>query len=141
MSEHTLPDGYRLMENGDVVSFTGWRGHRGRLLTPMPNKDGYLYVRVQLEDGTRAKRYIHQLVAWAYAGSRPTPAHEVRHLDGKCTNNHRLNIAWGTRKENADDRSAHGRSYRPDWSDPEKRARWTQAIRKGVAIAKARGTS
>lgn len=33
---------------------------------------------------------------------------ETRHLDGDKTNNHVLNLAWGTVKENSDDRQRHG---------------------------------
>src|SRR3990167_9744141 len=112
--KHSLPDGYRLMPEGHVVSYIGWRqwGRRpgfGRMLVEVPNKDGYLYVRVRMPDGRREKRYLHKLIAWAYCGPRPNLAHEVRHLNGDQTDNSRENIAWGSRRDNALDRVAHGR--------------------------------
>jgi hypothetical protein len=36
----------------------------------------------------------------------------VRHLDGDHLNSHVSNLAWGTGKDNADDRERHGRTAR-----------------------------
>lgn len=46
----------------------------------------------------------------AFLPTRPTPEHEVRHLDGDPGNNSPKNLAWGTRLENAADKVRHGRS-------------------------------
>jgi hypothetical protein len=62
---------------------------------------------------------IHVLVALAFHGPKPTPAHCIRHLDDNKLNNHPSNLAWGTRAENAADAvkfgtfkgSKHGRAY------------------------------
>jgi hypothetical protein len=51
-------------------------------------------------------------VAAQFLPERPSPEHEVRHLDGNKDNPHADNLAWGTRKENADDRERHGRTSR-----------------------------
>ena len=115
MADFTLPPSYKLTPDSHVISYMGWRQwgrhpESGRLLAEVPNKYGYLYVRVQTSEGKRERRYIHQLVAWAYTGPRPSPQHEVRHLDGNNTNNTKDNIAWGTRSENALDREKHGGS-------------------------------
>ena len=130
--KHTLPTGYRLQIGADgdthVISETGWRGFGITILAQNADEDGYLFVRVT-ENGKRSRRYIHRLVCTAIHGNRPSPKHEVRHKDGYPTNNSASNLCWGTRKENAIDRSAHGRCYRPDWSDPEKRQKWSASMR------------
>lgn len=50
----------------------------------------------------------HVLVCTAFHGPKPTPHHQVRHLDGNRRNNHKDNLCWGTAKDNADDREQHG---------------------------------
>ena len=43
-----------------------------------------------------------------FHGLPPTPKHQTRHLDGSRDNNSRTNLAWGTKKENEDDKLKHG---------------------------------
>lgn len=57
------------------------------------------------------KRYVHHLVCEIAHGARPAGA-EVRHLDGDRWNNAATNLAWGSRKQNAQDMVAHGHSCR-----------------------------
>lgn len=57
----------------------------------------------------RKVRLIHQFMCETYHGPRPTPFHEVRHLDEDRTNNTLTNLVWGTNAENIIDRSKHGR--------------------------------
>jgi hypothetical protein len=100
--------GYSVDESGNVWSTHIWRGVSKRSLKPFPNSHGYLTVKVK--DGDRMKKaFIHKMVCVAFHGPKPTPAHEVRHLDGNRTNNHANNLQWGTKKENAQDRKIHGR--------------------------------
>lgn len=108
-SPHT-PD-YVITEDGRVFSRTNWRGYGERELSQLPHKDGYLSVRLVIE-GRRRRFLVHRLVAASYLPPRPSPVHEIRHLDGNKRNNAAWNLAWGTRKENADDREAHGRTSR-----------------------------
>lgn len=60
--------------------------------------------------------YVHHLVLLAFVGPKPESANGkravCRHLDGDPTNNAPFNLAWGTDKENAADRRAHGREWR-----------------------------
>lgn len=74
-----------------------WINHRG-------------YEMVTLHRGSRSDtvhRCVHQLVLEAFVGHRQ-PGQEVRHLNGKRTDNTIANLAWGTKRENASDRVRHG---------------------------------
>lgn len=103
-------DGYAASGDGSIWSTgTNWRGYGARRLTPILDEHGYLRVRMHV-GGRRVKRAVHQLVALAHIGPRPSKAHEIRHLDGAKTNNASENLAWGTRKDNADDRARHDRT-------------------------------
>ena len=98
---------YEVSDLGLVWSESLWRGTRGRLLrlTPHP-KRGYLQVMLY-KDGTRVPRKVHRLVAEAFHGPG-LPGQEIRHLDGVRINNAASNVAWGTPKENSDDKMRHG---------------------------------
>lgn len=52
---------------------------------------------------------VHSLVCEAFYGPRPTPGHQVRHLDGNRWNSNPGNLCWGTQSENWVDRKAHGK--------------------------------
>jgi hypothetical protein len=77
---------------------------RGRLLRAAPASTRYLSV-VLGRDNTQN---VHVLVALAFLPPRPSPKHEVRHLDGSRTNNVPINLAWGTRAQNNRDKKHHG---------------------------------
>lgn len=100
-----------ILEDGSIISLSGWRGKKERILSLPIHPDGYKRVRLH-KDGIRKSFKVHILVAEKYLGPKPTPQHEVRHIDGNRLNNHYQNLAWGTRKENADDRERHGRTSR-----------------------------
>ena len=87
---------YSVSDQGRVAS-----QHRGgRVLKPAPDRGGYPYV--VLSDGHGGKRTVkvHQLVAAAFLGPRPTPKHQTNHIDGIKTNNHASNLEWCTPSEN-----------------------------------------
>ena len=118
--------GYRVTRDGRVFSTEhNWRGYGEREMQQTPNTDGYPSVRLTI-DGKRKHLAVHRLVARAYLPPRPSPEHEVRHLDGSKTNNCVENLAWGTRQENADDRARHGRT--------------SHGLRHSIAIKKGLGT-
>lgn len=78
---------------------------------PHPNHGDYLMV--VIERGGRAiGRAVHGLVLEAFYGPKPSPLHEARHLDGNRRNNRPDNLAWGTHRENIDDRAQHGTTAR-----------------------------
>src|SRR5690554_2845966 len=108
----TLPPGYEVDCEGRVFADTGWRGYGVRELTQDLNSHGYPSVRVTFPDGRRKRLFVHTLVAEYHLPPRPTASHEVCHIDGDRTNNRADNLRWGTRKDNAADREAHGRTSR-----------------------------
>lgn len=104
--------GYRVTAEGRVFSLaSNWRGYGEREMRQTPNADGYPSVRLTL-DGKRVRLAVHRLVAQNYLPARPSPDHQIRHIDGDKGNPHAENLAWGTAKENADDRERHGRTSR-----------------------------
>lgn len=109
-AEYTPVPGYSVTPDGRVFSVaSNWRGYGRREMQRTLNADGYPSVRLMV-NGKRVRLAVHRLVAASYLSPRPSPAHEVRHLDGDRLNPRADNLAWGTRKENADDRARHGRT-------------------------------
>jgi len=129
----TLPAGYSATRDGRIFSEdSNWRGCGKREMAQQPDKDGYMLVRLTVGGG-RKKFRVHQLVCGVFNGPKPTPDHEVRHLDGNPGNNAAGNLVWGTRSENALDRQRHGTQFNPPWHDPDFRASQSQAMRDGWA--------
>lgn len=62
-------------------------------------QDGYRRVCLSLGDRQTLK-FVHVLVAEAFLGSRPTPIHQVNHIDGNRQNNAVENLQWATPGEN-----------------------------------------
>lgn len=103
----TIPSEPRYKVSSDgLVQFAGSSQPR----KPYICTRGYQYVGY-LCDGKRRTRTIHRMVAEAFLGSCPEGC-EVRHLDGNPSNNSLSNLAYGTKRENAADREAHGRTAR-----------------------------
>ncbi len=98
--------GYSVTDAGEV------RGPYGPIRQHLSGR-GYAMVTVgSRTDGTRTKRPVHRLVCEAFHGPAPSPAHEVRHLNGDPLDNRALNLAWGTHRENMADMVLHGRVAR-----------------------------
>lgn len=103
---------YAIDENGTVISVCSPRSTRNKpwdkakRLKPATAKDGYR--RVCLSQGGREHTpLVHKLVLITFVGPRPEGM-ECRHLDGCKTNNHVSNLAWGTPRENHQDKLLHG---------------------------------
>lgn len=88
-----------------VETRIGPQRHKGKLLSPSTAPGGF-YPLARL--GRGAPRFLHQIVLEAFAGSRPSPKHQCRHLDGNPQNNRAANLAWGTVTENLLDAVRHG---------------------------------
>lgn len=103
-----MAPGYAATADGTILSTaSNWRGYGARALGQQPNDDGYPSVRVMI-DGKRKHIAVHRLMSSAFLPPRPSPLHEIRHLDGDKNNRARDNLAWGTVAENAADRKMHG---------------------------------
>ena len=103
--------GYRVTDDGQVLT----RSKRGttlldpqwRAMKPGTDKKGYQGVTLCAPGHVRRVVRVHRLVAEAFV---PNPYFLpcVRHLDGIPANNAVSNLAWGTYKQNEEDKRAHG---------------------------------
>lgn len=91
---------YKVDEHGNVY------GKRNQIMMGFVDKKGYKRVGLWV-NGKRRHFYNHVCVLTAFIGACPV-GYETRHLDGNPSNNHLSNLVWGSRQENADDRSFHG---------------------------------
>ena len=103
---------YEVSVDGLVRRCQGFRCRRAhRVLVPFVRPNGYaqilLYQRAQ-----RRRFGVHQLVALAFLGPKPSPQHEVAHLDGQRLNNHVSNLAWLLPIENDAHKDLHGTRLR-----------------------------
>lgn len=73
-----------------------------RVLKPYRGQGGYAYVSVSTKRGQRSVA-VHLLLLDAFVGPMPD-GQETRHLDGDFSNNTLSNLAYGTPKQNAEDR-------------------------------------
>jgi hypothetical protein len=65
------------------------------------DKKRYMKTTIMKENvGVVADIYIHEIVCTAFHGKRPSPDHQVNHIDGNPLNNHPNNLEWLTRSEN-----------------------------------------
>lgn len=102
---------YEVSNFGRVRSFA--KGRAGLVLLPKLPDDPRRYKAVSLHaNGRRIRRHVHSLVADAFLPSRPSPSHQIRHLNGDRGDCTASNLAWGTAKDNAVDRNLHGRTSR-----------------------------
>ncbi len=76
----------------------------GNLLKGRP-LNGYIQICIKWE-GKLYFRYVHILVLTYFRGPCP-PGFESRHLDGIRNHNILNNLAWGTHKENIEDKIKH----------------------------------
>jgi hypothetical protein len=89
-----------------------WTARKGRLRRAKqhPHSKGYVVVNVRRADTGRVRpALVHRLVCAAYHGPCPAGS-QTRHLNGSPTDNRPENLAWGTPRENYDDRDRHGRT-------------------------------
>jgi len=86
------------------------RIRKGSLKRPTLDKDGYLQV--HLFHKSKAKGYrVSRLVLETF-DRPPLPGEEALHKNHDKTDNSLLNLKWGSRQDNEDDKTSSGR--RPD---------------------------
>ena len=77
------------------------------------NRDGYRILTLPDRPVLGAKYpFVHRLVLLTFVGP-PGEGQECRHLDGNPGNDCLANLAWGTSKENGQDRIRHGTQFHP----------------------------
>lgn len=100
-----LSPSYSVTESGKVR-----RIDAAEFLRPCVLKRGD-YLAVSLWENGKGRTWpVHQIVALTFLDKRPSPKHEVAHIDGIKTNNHWRNLRWATRQENERDKITHGTS-------------------------------
>ena len=115
-----------------VSNYGNIRHIKNGVLKQTQRNKGAKYLCVHLSVNGNAKVVsVHRLVAEAFLGPPPI-GHEVRHLDGNPKNNFLNNIAWGTKKENRNDRTLHGRDNLPYGE----LASWSKLTEKEVKLIK-----
>jgi hypothetical protein len=120
---------YIVSDEGEVRRAVGGQGARvGRPLkwhfgttTKYPN------VRLTVGGVVRA-RCVHKLVSRAFLGPMPDGM-QVRHLDGDTMNCRAGNLAYGTHKENQEDKVRHGTS---SYGEKNPRAKLTAEQAKAI---------
>ena len=79
-----------------------------KLTSVVGNSGAGFYLAVSLKvDGVETRCYVHILVLDAFRGPRLADT-QTRHLNGIKNDNRLSNLCWGTRRQNAADRIAHG---------------------------------
>lgn len=81
----------------------------GRVLRLDTVKGGYQRVSLSV-DGVVQRIFVNRLVCEAFNGPSPSASHQAMHLDGNVERNMPSNLEWGTPKQNALHRVAHGNS-------------------------------
>jgi hypothetical protein len=95
----------------EVSDLGSVRRRDGLMLTPSVPRNAREYPAVMLRySGQRRRVAVHRLVALNFVGLPPFAGAQVRHLDGNHLNARADNLAWGSAKDNADDREQHGRT-------------------------------
>ena len=103
---------YEVSVDGVVRRCQGFRCRRAhRVLVPFIRPNGYAQI-LLYQRGKRRRFGVHQLVALAFLGPKPSPQHEVAHLDGQRLNNHVSNLAWLLHSENERHKDLHGTRLR-----------------------------
>lgn len=102
--------GYEASSLGRVRSFLNNHGAIGtvaRVLKPVRQADGYLYVSIYV-DRKLYRRHVAHLVLFSFGRSRPSLKHQARHFPDRDTANNRLdNLSWALAKENDADKDVH----------------------------------
>lgn len=88
---------YAVSNTGKVASM---KWNRWKVLRSTRNAHGYMQVHLCDGDGGKRTIKVHTLVAEAFIGPRPTPKHQVNHIDGVKTNPRADNLEWATGSEN-----------------------------------------
>lgn len=114
------PDGFvRSMSRPALHGSSGkTRMTRAKVLGGESTHGGYTRLHLCVE-GVRERRLLHAVILETFSGPRPD-GYVARHLNGDPGDNRSENLAWGTYKENSDDRERHGRATKGETSGSNK---------------------
>lgn len=82
-----------------------------QILDQRTTPKGYKVVSWKGDDSKTVLKRVHRLVLEAFVGPCP-PGQEGCHENGDSGDNHRENLRWGTKPENARDQVRHGTHFR-----------------------------
>ena len=89
---------YQVSNEGMIKSLGNNKTRKEKILKPVENKDGYLYVKL-CKNCEYKNYFIHRLVADAFIPNQDNLP-EVNHKDEDKTNNRVENLEWCNRKYN-----------------------------------------
>lgn len=121
--------GYEFDSEGNAYSFRQNKRYGRQIKTFINKSNGYVEVSLLATDGTHHLRRLNRIICTIFHGPPPTPEHETRHLNGIRTDNRAINLVWGTKKENAEDRVIHGTQT---YGEKANGAKLTEAIVKNI---------
>jgi len=84
---------YLVSINGDIYSKRYGRYLKGYF------KKGYK-AHILRKEGRGLNKSVHSIVMELFGSDKPSPKHEINHIDGIKSNNHISNLQWVTRSEN-----------------------------------------
>lgn len=108
---------YAVSDAGHVINIMGWCNpqvdgrttrHLGELLSPQPDKYGYLRYWINHKPGYRCTYAAHRLVFESFVGEIPKGL-EIDHKDDRHSNNRVSNLQLLTRKQNVQKSFRQGR--------------------------------
>lgn len=76
-----------------------WNSNRSSKIKGYLSEDGYIIVKLYLDNGKKFATGLHRLVAISFI-ENPFNLPEVNHLDGDKSNNKSTNLEWCTTKQN-----------------------------------------
>lgn len=101
---------YEVSDQGRVRRTTSTHGRAAGYVLKPRLSTGYLTVTLSASSVQKVVK-VHRLVALAFLGPAPSPAHEVCHADDVKTNNAASNLRWDTHQNNMRDMVRNGAAH------------------------------
>lgn len=95
---------YFILDDGTVISTK----RKNPIVLSQASQGRYQIIGLVDADGDQRMHLVHDLVLSTFDRPRPSPDSQCRHLNGIATDNRIENLAWGSAKENGQDRVRHG---------------------------------
>lgn len=91
---------YEISNLGRLKTFNWKNTGQERIMKPSPDERGYLKTVIVSDDKVYKTVAIHRLVAVSFLGEKPSPKHQVNHINGIKDDNRSVNLEWCTLQEN-----------------------------------------